>query len=332
MALRVGLNPYGLTYTLGLQGQGTPRVNPRALGLDGFVAIAHEHGAQVVEIDWRWLLTMPAAALETLRDDLAIRGVAVIVSAWPMHRTGETLNEPIRVASALGARLLRLHLMPVLEGARAALGPGWREMVSHARTVLADAAGRARDIGLELGVEDHQDFGSEELLEITGAAGDNVGIVFDTGNPFAVGEDPVAFARRVRAQVVHLHIKDYRTAFTDEGFKLIRCAIGDGAVPLSDILAVVDDGTRELTASIEPAALEARHIRLFTPEWWHSYPPREAAELGVLLGRLRRHQVPADGDHRTPWELGAPSEAIVAYEREQVRRGFDYVNHLLGSR
>ena len=26
--MRVGLNPYGLTWTLGLQGRGTPRANP----------------------------------------------------------------------------------------------------------------------------------------------------------------------------------------------------------------------------------------------------------------------------------------------------------------
>ena len=32
--LDVGLNPYGLTYTLGLQGQGTPRANPNGRGLE----------------------------------------------------------------------------------------------------------------------------------------------------------------------------------------------------------------------------------------------------------------------------------------------------------
>ncbi|TIP77668.1 MAG: sugar phosphate isomerase/epimerase, partial [Mesorhizobium sp.] len=35
---RLGLNPYGLTYTLGLQGRGTPRHNPDGTGLEGFIA------------------------------------------------------------------------------------------------------------------------------------------------------------------------------------------------------------------------------------------------------------------------------------------------------
>ncbi len=36
------------------------------------------------------------------------------------------------------------------------------------------------------------------------------------------------------------HLKDYRVQFTDEGYRLVRCAIGDGAVPfmaMFDILA-----------------------------------------------------------------------------------------------
>ena len=39
---RTGLNPYGLTYTLGLQGANGPRANPRGRGLEGFLQIAEE--------------------------------------------------------------------------------------------------------------------------------------------------------------------------------------------------------------------------------------------------------------------------------------------------
>ena len=45
--LRIGLNPYGLTYHLGIQGAGTPRANPEAVGLEGYIALAKELGEQV---------------------------------------------------------------------------------------------------------------------------------------------------------------------------------------------------------------------------------------------------------------------------------------------
>jgi sugar phosphate isomerase/epimerase len=142
----------------------------------------------------------------------------------------------------------------------------------------------------------------------------------------------VAFARRAAERIVHVHLKDYRAAFTDEGFTLVRCAIGEGAVPLAELLKVLDDDRRELTASIEPAALEARHIRVFAPEWWHGYPPRDAAELGTLLGRLSRHQIPVGDDYRTPWEIRASPEEIITYEYEHVRRSVDHVRALVNSR
>ena len=53
--LDIGLNPYGLTYVLGLQGRGTPRANPDGRGLDGFIAIAEELGAKTLEIYEPWL-------------------------------------------------------------------------------------------------------------------------------------------------------------------------------------------------------------------------------------------------------------------------------------
>ena len=54
-AFALGLNPYGLTYHLGLQGAGGPRADPKGAGLEGFIAIASELGAKVLEIYDPWL-------------------------------------------------------------------------------------------------------------------------------------------------------------------------------------------------------------------------------------------------------------------------------------
>jgi sugar phosphate isomerase/epimerase len=317
---RVGLNPYGLTYTVGLQGADTPRANPRPIGLDGFIAIAREAGARCIELDWRWLTPMSADGLARLRDKMA--GVTPICSFWLAQQPGETLEHGIRCATAIGAPILRLHLTPVVEGARAAWGSRWADMVAHARATLKREAPRAADAGLVLAIENHQDLGSEELVAIVEEAGENVGIVLDTGNPFAVGEDPVAFARRAAHRVRHVHLKDYIAQITDEGYRLVRCAIGDGCVPFRAIAAVLEE---EITASLEPGALEVRHIRLFTPEWWAGYPPRAASELGIALGRLRHNQLDAGADYRTPWERDASGPEIIAYEMAQMRRSVEYM-------
>src|SRR3954469_20984887 len=284
---RIGLNPYGLAYAVGLQGAGTPRANPSPIGLEGFLALARETGARCVEIHGGWLHGQSPQALSKLRDVCRALGATPVVSVGLTQQPGETLETAIAHAQAIGAPVLRLGLSPVLEGSRAACGTRWPEMVAHARGTLAREAPRAAAAGVTIAIEDHQDFGSEELVEMAESAGANVGVVFDTGNPFAVGEDPVAFARRAAHRIRHVHLKDYRAQFTVEGYRLVRCAIGDGAVPFAELARELSAHHAGLTASIEPGALEARHIRLFTPDWWRGYPPRDARELGTAIGRLR---------------------------------------------
>ena len=164
MTFRLGLNPYGLAYAVGLQGAGTPRAHPAPLGLRGFVDLARELKAECIELHGEWLERLGEAALAQLGNELAGLGMRPIVSAGLSQQAGETLEAPIRCAAAIGAPLVRLHLSPVLEGARAAHGSRWREMVAHANATLATEAARAREFGVRLGIEDHQDFGSEELV------------------------------------------------------------------------------------------------------------------------------------------------------------------------
>lgn len=324
---RIGLNPYGLTYTLGLQASGTARANPGPAGLEGFLRIAHEIGARTLELDWRWLLPLDDGRLRAIAAEADAAGMTVVCSTWLQHQPGETMADARRVAGAVGATLIRMHLAPVLEGARAAQGARWPRLVAHARSVLAREAVHARDEGLRIGLENHQDFGSEELMAFASEAGDNVGIVLDTGNPFAVGEDPVAFTERVASRLLHVHLKDYRAQFTDEGYRLVRCAIGEGCVPFDEMAAAIALRAPGLpvTASLEPAALEARHIRLFTASWWTGYPARDARELASAIGRLRRARLGDDEDIRTPWEREADPEELVAYERAQLRSSVAFV-------
>lgn len=316
---KVGLNPYGLAYTVGLQGAGTPRANPSPIGLDGFLALARELDADCIEVHAPWLDGASPERLAHVAQSAAALGAAVVLSTGLSHESGETLERAITHACAVGAATIRLGLTPVLEGARARWGSRWHALVAHARDTLAREAPRAADAGLTIAIEDHQDFGSEELVDMAETAGANVGIVFDTGNPFAVGEDPLAFARRAVHRIRHVHLKDYVAQFTDEGYRLVRCAIGDGAVPFADLRGVLA-GHGTLTASIEPGALEARHIRLFTPDWWQGYPPRAAAELATAIGRLRPGRLAAGDGCATPWERGAAPDEIVEFELTQVRR------------
>ncbi len=299
MTLAVGLNPYGLAYTLGLQG------NAGGAGLEGFLEIADEIGARVVELHAPWLAGCDLAALsERLGDRVPI------VSCGLDGQDDAALES----AAALGAKVVRMPLSRVLQGDRHAVD--WPRLVDGVRARLARVAPRAAAAGVSIAIENHQDFTSAELMAFCEEAGDAVGITLDTGNSFPVAEAPLDFARTVAPRVRHVHLKDYRVQFTDEGYRLVRCAIGDGAVPFGELVEVLG---RDLTASLEPGALAARHIRLFTEAWWRGYPPVDARQLAAALRAAQINSLGSGEDHRTPWERGVTGGELIRYERDMMR-------------
>jgi 3-oxoisoapionate decarboxylase len=298
VTLTVGLNPYGLTYTLGLQG------NRDGAGLPGLLEIADEIGARVVELHQPWLDGLDVAALR-------LGGMVPVISCG-LDPAGD--DAALECAVALGASVVRMALTRVLQGDRHTVA--WPQLVDGVRARLARVAPKASAVGVSIAIENHQDFTSAELMELCEEAGEAVGITLDTGNAFPVAEAPLDFARTVAPRVRHVHLKDYRVQLTDEGYRLVRCAIGDGAVPFPELVELLG---RDLTASLEPGALEARHIRLFTEDWWRGYPPVDARRLAAALRAARVNRLGEDEDHRTPWERGVTGDELIRYERDMMR-------------
>lgn len=311
---RVGLNPYGIVYTLGLLGGGTARQNPAPLALDGYVNFAIELGAGGVEIDGTMLVAANDGAFARTAARVRDAGMWTVIASSLVAPDHAAL---FARAPAIGARTVRLALTAVLAGDRAALGDEWPELVARTRSNLAALAARARAVGLELAIENHQDFTSTELMELCDAAGDNVGVCMDTGNPMAVGESCQDFLATVSRRLRHVHLKDYRAQPTSDGYRLIRCPAGDGIVPFADLRASFQ--ALDVTAALECGAHEARHIRFMAPGFWDRYPPHSAARLSACLRTLTARSIPTDADYRTPWERGADGAALLDYERHEIQ-------------
>lgn len=316
MKILAGLNPYGLTWHLGLQGMGTPRANPNGTGLPGFIALAQELGGRALELWEGWLNPMSDADLAALRVQLDGLGMARVVSSGLQQGDMALL---VRAALALNARYIRFALTPILCGDRAAAGPRWGELLASVHEKLGRFAPVAAANGLVILIENHQDFTSRELVALCEEFGPSVRIVYDTGNSFPVAESPLDFTEVVAPYVRHVHLKDYRVQWTDEGLRLVRCAIGDGAVPFAALFEILARHHSEMTAVLEPGALEARHVRLFTPGWWHGYEEQSAQSLASVLLAARVNRLPDDADYRTPWESGDDA-ALEQYELDMIRR------------
>lgn len=317
MKLTTGLNPYGLTYYLGLQAAGTPRANPNGgAGLEGFIRLTQELGGKSIELWEGWFKDMSEAEMTSLRQRLDDLGWKRVLSSGLQHGDIDLL---LRAAAALDAKYVRLALTPILCGDRAAAGQRWHDLVSSVHQKLEAAVPRAVKAGVTLLIENHQDFTSRELVGLCDEYGPNVRIVFDMANTFPVAESPLDFTRVIAPYVRYCHAKDYRVQFTEDGFRLVRCPSGDGCVPFKEMFEILGQHNDEMIAGIEIGALEARHVKLLTPEWWHGYAPKPAEDLAACLLAAQRNRFAEGEDWRTPWERNADHE-LVEYELGQYRK------------
>ena len=85
-------------------------------------------------------------------------------------------------------------------------------------------------------------------------------------------------------------------------------------------MEILAEHHRSLPAVLEPGALEARHVRLFTRDWWKGYPPVRAEHLAGCLAAARRNRLPHHADYRTPWEREEDEDVLIGYELDMIRK------------
>jgi len=307
-----GLCAYGVPYLCGFSGKGTPQGNPQPLDVFDLVELADRHRL-------RWL-EVPPVFVPTEREDEFVEAAAEagleLIVAGP--RISEVpLEEAIAFAARIGAKVVRCTCTGVLCGDRAAHAGDWSDLLRQLACTLREAAKPAQELGLRIGIENHQDLTSDELLHLVDLAGPpTVGITLDTGNPLAVAEDPMTFYEAVLPYLVDVHLKDYHIFGCEDGFRLVHCAIGDGVVPfaqLFDLLARQPD----LPRSIEMAAMGERHVRWLTSGWWHGYGSRDARQLIPFVKFVQQHS--QSGDWQTPWDRGE-TDGLAAWEMDRFER------------
>lgn len=329
MPIPYGVAAYSFGYLTGWLGRGTPYENPHPLDLMGLMDLAAAFELSGVEFPVSWVMNRSPEEYATLREALRRRGLTPVVDGSGVLEPA--LREWLRIAHHVGAPTLRVVLSGILCGDRSPMKGKWEEHLDRVVAVLRAVEPLARELGVAVAVENHQDATSDDLLRICETVDSPfVGVNLDAGNPLAVGEGPLAFAERVAPFLKNVHLKDYLIFPTESGYRLVRCAIGDGVVNWQALFELLDRKAPRATRNIELGAMEARHIRLLESEWWEPYPPRDARTLLEPLRLLLRQGKPRDADYRVPWERGAFAEQET-YERDQFERSVQFLRSLTES-
>lgn len=291
-------------------------------GLD-LVELALQYNLSGVEFPHTLLPDHSDAGMDRFRDLLQSRGLSYVLDMGVIDP--EEMQRILPLAKRAGVRIVRATISHFLEGARSKIVPDWN---AHMRDMLERIFAirpLLEELDLYLGIENHQDANSDDLLALAAAGGTRVGVTFDVVNPLAVAEEPYEFARKIGPHILNVHIKDYTIHRTPSGYQLVRASIGEGVIDWRAMLTLVREVAPQARWHIELAALNARHIRLYEEQWWRGYAPRDVRDTLSLMRFVAQHAQPHDALWQTPWELEASAEDCERYERDQFERSVNYL-------
>jgi sugar phosphate isomerase/epimerase len=169
----------------------------------------------------------------------------------------------------------------------------WSDQLAATEKFLRVLAPIARDLGVHLNVETHEEITTFECVRLVEAVGPDVlGITFDTANVLQRGEDPVAAARRVAPYVRQTHVKDTALFFGEEGVYRQSRPCGQGVVDFRSILPILAASQPELNLSIENPTARApiAPIQIFDAVWIAAHPDLTVAEFAAFVRIIRQYE------------------------------------------
>lgn len=340
MSLKQGfvLTAYSLPYTMGYIPMQDGQPNPAPMSPLALMDAAKAWGLRGVEIpllsripSFDGAMVETAAIAGDIGAELHTRNLKLVADYGALldYNAQHTLDY-LDLAARCGAKVVRAILSHLLCGDRRAMPGGWDAHRDALAARLRELLPYAHERGLVLAVENHQDATTEDFWRLYEQSGQSpaFGVTLDTGNPLAVGQDPVLAARALAPLIRHIHCKDYTLHYAPGGYRLARCAAGEGVIDFQAILDIVGANGHDILPGIEIAAQATRTVPLLEADWWACYPPRQTEELLPVLRLLWAKGKSLDISYSSAWERGEGAEAVRQEEGNVLDRSVRYFQSL----
>jgi sugar phosphate isomerase/epimerase len=192
----------------------------------------------------------------------------------------------------------------------------WQEQLEASARFLHKLAPIARDLGIHMNMETHEEITTFEVVRLVEEIGPDVmGVTFDVANVTHRGEDPVAAAKRVAPYTRQTHLKDIVHMFVEDGAVRQMRPCGQGIVDYDIILPLLYQHNPTLHLTIENPNTHGRTLmQVFDPIWHASHTDLTPAELAEFFRQTRLYDTKTvSGEWPT---LDAYDAIPFDYERE----------------
>lgn len=322
---------FGIAYTSFAVRLQRGRTNAQAGGglpAEAFIDLCHSFAADGCQLAHTQLVSTDRDYLRKLRASLEAKRLFAELSVG-----GDSLEDPeafrsmAAVARELGVTRLRVAL---LSGRRyenfESLGQ-WTEFATRWTRALPKAAPLLESAGLVAGIENHKDWLVADLARILREiSSPNLGACVDFGNNVAFLEDPLETARTLAPFVVTTHLKDMAVRRYAEGFELSEVPLGQGFLPLAEIVKVLRKNRPDVHFCLEMMTRDPLKVPYLTDRYWVTYDKRDPERIRhfeeSILGRSAPQPLPVVG--------GLGDAEKITVEDRNVRLCTDYARKELG--
>jgi 3-oxoisoapionate decarboxylase len=255
-----------------------------------FLKHCHDLGAGGMQAP---LGVMEAERVRSLRDYAVEHGLFIeAIVTPPADRSDvDRFDAEIRTAAEAGALAARTVIIPGRRYERFETLAEFREFEARGERMLELAVPIVERHRVPLAVENHKDQRNDERVALLKRIdSEYVGACVDTGNSFALLEDPIETIEVLAPWAFSVHLKDQAVREYEEGFLLGDIPLGEGCLDLKRMVEILRQARPKLRFVLELITRDPLRVPCLTEQYWATLPDVPGSDLARTLRIVRRHR------------------------------------------
>jgi 3-oxoisoapionate decarboxylase len=264
----------------------------------------------------------------SLRSFATENGLYIEAIVRPPKDKGDVarFDAELKTAADVGAKAARTTIIPGRRYEQFQNLEDFKTAAANGKRMLELAAPVAEKHRIPIAVENHKDHRDAERVALfEHISSEFVGACVDTGNSFALLEDPIETVKAFAPWAHSVHLKDQALQLYDEGFFLADIPLGQGGLDLKTMVAILKKAKPNIHFSLELITRDPLKVPCLTEQYWATLSKLPARDLARTLRYVREHS------SDTLQHISKMTEKErLAREDLNVRQSLDYARDELG--
>lgn len=175
--------------------------------------------------------------------------------------------------------------------------------------------------GIRLAIENHKDWRIPDMLSILERiSSEHIGVCVDTGNNFALLEDPMEVVEAYAPWGLAVHLKDMAVAEYEDGFLLADVTLGKGLLDLPRMVQILRKARPEIRFTLEMATRDPLKVPCLTEKYWATLEDVPGSDLARTLRFVCTNATPQS----LPRVNHLPLDEQIELEEQNIKKCLSY--------